>query len=208
MLFSKNTVLSALLLCICLAGGIILLYRSDRLSPNYVILECKDGNKYRLQATDAQSLYDRSLYIKKRLEESWAEHKEAMVYPDWSMLHDPGELEVAIYDKTGRKLGAMRLCRYLPFTVFEPFAPLTSVKDCIGDDDRILFYQNQPEWNNEKNLIYEALDSKEVAIVRYLVGLGYHRNRNMDRLPPIWYAKRIRFDEGVHILESEELHNK
>lgn len=67
MRFFKNSILYALLLCACLVGGIILLCRSDPLSPNYVMLECKDGNKYRLQATDAQPLYDRFLYIEKSL---------------------------------------------------------------------------------------------------------------------------------------------
>lgn len=133
---------------------------------------------------------------------------KAMVDPDWPMLQDPGELEVTIYDKKARKMGTLRLCRHLPFTVFEPFAPLTSVKDCVGDDDRILFYQKQPEWNNEKNLIYEALDSREASIVRYLIEQKYHRNRNMDRPPPKWYARLVHFDEGVHILESAKLHNK
>lgn len=208
MRFFKNSILHALLLCACLVGGIILLCRSDPPSPNYVMLECKDGNKYRLQATDAQPLYDRFLYIEKKLEEFYSEHKEAMVDPDWPMLQDPGELEVTIYDEKARKMGTLRLCRHLPFTVFEPFAPLTSVKDCVGDDDRILFYQKQPEWNNEKNLIYEALDSREASIVRYLTEQKYHRNRNMDRPPPKWYARLVHFDEGVHILESAKLHNK
>lgn len=198
----KNILLCALLLYACLACGIILLYRAERLSPNYVILECRDGIRYRLQTTDAQPLYDRFLYIEKKLEERRAENGDTFFYLYWPMLEDPGELEVAIYDKMDRKVCAMRLCRYLPFTVFEPLAPLTSVKDCIGDSDRILFYRNQPEWDNEKNLIYEALDSREVDIVRYLVEQKYHRNRNMDRLPPKLYAKRIRFEEGAQILES------
>jgi len=178
------------------------------MSPSYVVLECRDGNRYRLQTTDAQLLYNRYLYIEKKLEERWAKDGAAFISLYWPVLADPGELEVAIYDKMDRKICAMRLCRYLPFTVFQPRVPLTSVKDCIGNGDRILFYQNQPEWNNEKNLIYEALDSREVEIVRYLVEQKYHRNRNMDRLSPKLYARLIRFDEGAHILESAQSYNK
>lgn len=211
---SKNHILCLFLLGICLAGGIILSYWTERPSPSYAMLRGKDGKAYRLQGVNIQALYERFLYIEnvRKLigKPSWRKLAlmENIEGSDLPVLVDEGDLRVSIYDQKNGFLAAESLCLYLPFTVWAPEAPLTCIKDCIGEEDRLLFYRNQPEWNNEKDLIYKALDSREVVIVKYLVEQKYHRNRNMERLAPIWYARRIHFDAGVHVLESVWPHNR
>lgn len=190
-----------LLICI-LMGGTFLLCSMHETYPSYAVLKCANGNIYRLESVDIQALYERLIYVQKKCEAFYDMHRDEFISIAHPELAAPGDMELVIYDQHNEWLNNARLCKYLPFTLFEPLAPLTSISDCIGKEEKKLFYLNQPEWNNEKNLIYEALKDKEIEVLNYLIEQNYHRKRNMERPSPLDYARQIRFDEGRSILRK------
>lgn len=182
-------------------GGLILWGRGESPTPSYVMLEWNHGGQV-LQATDVQALYARFLEVDKQRELRNEAYRDEFVSICWPWLQEPGDLVLKIYDARHREIGRKTLCKHLPFTIFEPLAPLTGIKDCVGEADRGVFYRHQREWCNEKNLIYEALQEKEVEILKYLIAQRYHRNRNMEKPAPVDFAERIHFDEGARLLRE------
>lgn len=190
-----------LLICIFI-GGIFWLCSMNESFPSYVVLKCANGNSYRLQSVDIQALYERLIYAEKKYRESYEMDDMAFIQIEYPEFQSPGYMELVIYDQHNKRINDVRLCKHLPFTLFVPLAPLTSISDCIGEEEKKLFYRNQPEWNNEKNLIYKAIKDKEIKLLNYLIEQNYHRKRDMERPSPLDYARQMRFDDGVPILEE------